>query len=189
MAQQDVTSAQVAGRRQGRRQEAAARFAPLEAKLVAPRPRPGLIKRCALVEALRASSAVPVVYVTAPAGYCKTTLMGHWAEADELAFAWVSLDDGDNDPLALLTYIALALNHVEPLGGPVFSALSEPEPLVDSHVTVPSAAICRIAVPAVHSPVTRVCTCCGSYPARMAYGTDVTRWRGESAMPPTCSSR
>jgi len=134
MAQQDVTSAQVAGRRQGRRQEAAARFAPLEAKLVAPRPRPGLIKRCALVEALRASSAVPVVYVTAPAGYGKTTLMGHWAEADERAFAWVSLDDGDNDPLALLTYIALALNHVEPLGGPVFSALSEPEPLVDSVV-------------------------------------------------------
>ena len=60
--------------------------------------------------------------------------MAHWADADERPFAWVSLDDGDNDPVALLTYVALALNRVEPLGGPVFSALSAQSPTVEGVV-------------------------------------------------------
>ena len=115
-------------------QTPAARFAPLEAKLEPPRRRPGLVARYSLVDRLRASAADPIVYVSAPAGYGKTTLMAHWADADSRPFAWVSLDDGDNDPVALLTYVALALNRVEPLGGPVFSALSAPQPAVDGVV-------------------------------------------------------
>ena len=119
----------------GKRETAAkgapgARFAPLEAKLEPPRRRPGLVARYALVDRLRASADDPIVYVAAPAGYGKTTLMAHWADADERPFAWVSLDAGDNDPLALLTYVALALNRIEPLGGPVFSALSAQQPVV-----------------------------------------------------------
>jgi LuxR family maltose regulon positive regulatory protein len=112
----------------------AARFAPLEAKLEPPRRRPGLVARYSLVDRLRDSVADPIVYVSAPAGYGKTTLMAHWADADRRPFAWVSLDEGDNDPAALLTYVALALNRVEPLGGPVFSALSAPKPVVDGVV-------------------------------------------------------
>jgi LuxR family transcriptional regulator, maltose regulon positive regulatory protein len=110
------------------------RFAPLEAKLEPPRRRPGLVARYSLVDRLRESAADPIVYVSAPAGYGKTTLMAHWADADRRPFAWVSLDEGDNDPAALLTYVALALNRVEPLGGPVFSALSAPKPVVDGVV-------------------------------------------------------
>jgi LuxR family maltose regulon positive regulatory protein len=72
--------------------------------------------------------------VTAPAGYGKTTLLAQWGEADGRPFAWVSLDAGDNDPLTLLTYVALALNRVEPLGAPVFSALSKRAPDVDGTV-------------------------------------------------------
>ena len=83
-----------------------ARFAPLEAKLQAPRRRPGLVARYSLVDRLRSSTEDPIVYVSAPAGYGKTTLMAHWADADSRPFAWVSLDDGDNDPVALLTYVA-----------------------------------------------------------------------------------
>ncbi len=112
----------------------AARFAPLEAKLEPPRRRPGLVARYSLVDRLRASAADPIVYVAAPAGYGKTTLMAHWADADVRPFAWVSLDAGDNDPVALLTYVALALNRVEPLGGPVFSALSAQSPVVEGVV-------------------------------------------------------
>ena len=117
-----------------RRKAPASRFAPLEAKLEPPRRRPGLVARYSLVDRLRASAANPIVYVAAPAGYGKTTLMGHWADADERPFAWVSLDAGDNDPVALLTYVALALNRVEPLGGPVFSALSAQSPVVEGVV-------------------------------------------------------
>jgi LuxR family transcriptional regulator, maltose regulon positive regulatory protein len=112
----------------------AARFAPLEAKLEPPRRRPGLVARYSLVDRLRDSAADPIIYVAAPAGYGKTTLMAHWADADERPFAWVSLDVRDNDPVALLTYVALALNRVEPLGGPVFSALSAQKPVVDGVV-------------------------------------------------------
>jgi len=55
--------------------------------------------------------------VVAPAGYGKTTLLAQWAERNGQAFAWVSVDEADNDPKVLLTYVAEALNAVEPVGG------------------------------------------------------------------------
>jgi hypothetical protein len=57
--------------------------------------------------------------VVAPAGYGKTTLLAQWAERNGLAFAWVSVDEADNDPKVLLTYVAEALDAVEPVGGGV----------------------------------------------------------------------
>ena len=62
----------------------------------------------------------------APAGYGKTTLLAQWAERNAQAFAWVSLDEGDNDPKVLLTYVAEALNAVEPIGQRVFDQLASP---------------------------------------------------------------
>src|SRR6185312_12321421 len=68
----------------------------------------------------------PVVSVVAPPGYGKTTLLSQWAERDGHAFAWVSVDDADNDPKVLLRYVAEALDAVEPIGGRVFDALASP---------------------------------------------------------------
>ena len=59
-------------------------------------------------------------------GYGKTTLMSRWAERNGLAFAWVSFDEADNDPKVLLSYVAAALNEVEPIGERVFDALASP---------------------------------------------------------------
>src|SRR5262249_3676702 len=42
------------------------------------------------------------------------------------AFAWVSVDEKDNDPKVLLTYVAEALNAVQPVGQRVFDALASP---------------------------------------------------------------
>jgi LuxR family transcriptional regulator, maltose regulon positive regulatory protein len=64
--------------------------------------------------------------VVAPAGYGKTTLLSQWAERNGQAFAWVSLDERDNDPKVLLTYIAEALDAVEPIDERVFDALASP---------------------------------------------------------------
>src|SRR5262245_27581117 len=86
--------------------------------------RPGVVPRPRLTTRLRASSSYPVVAVTAPAGYGKTTLLAQWSESARRPFAWVSLDEGDDDTLTLLTYVALALNRLEPLGAAVFDALS-----------------------------------------------------------------
>jgi LuxR family transcriptional regulator, maltose regulon positive regulatory protein len=64
--------------------------------------------------------------VVAPAGYGKTTLLSQWAERNGQAFAWVSVDEADNDPKVLLTYVAEALNAIEPIGRRVFDALASP---------------------------------------------------------------
>ena len=96
------------------------------AKLLRPLVRPGSIRRSSLIERLVRGDSGPVVSVVAPAGYGKTTLLSQWAEANGQAFAWVSVDERDNDPKVLLTYVAEALDAVEPVGGRVFDALASP---------------------------------------------------------------
>ncbi|HXZ76545.1 MAG TPA: LuxR C-terminal-related transcriptional regulator, partial [Streptosporangiaceae bacterium] len=68
----------------------------------------------------------PVVSVVAPAGYGKTTLLAQWAADNGQAFAWVSVDELDNDPKSLLAYVAEALDEVEPIDDRVFDALASP---------------------------------------------------------------
>ena len=64
--------------------------------------------------------------MVAPAGYGKTTLLSQWAERNGQAFAWVSVDEADNDPKVLLSYVAEALDAVEPIDERVFDALASP---------------------------------------------------------------
>ena len=101
-------------------------FELVEAKLHPPSGRPGIVPRTTLVEQLLASQATPFVCVVAPAGYGKTTLLAQWAERTGRRVAWVSVDRRDNDPVVLLTYIAVALDRVEPIDPEVFQALASP---------------------------------------------------------------
>ena len=55
-----------------------------------------------LLDGLMSIAHAPVVLVSAPAGYGKSTLLALWREHDERPFAWVSLDATDNDPAALV---------------------------------------------------------------------------------------
>ena len=64
--------------------------------------------------------------VVAPPGYGKTTDLAQWAERNGQSFAWVSVDERDHDPKVLLTYVAEALNRVEPIDERVFDALASP---------------------------------------------------------------
>lgn len=58
----------------------------------------------------------PVVVVSAPAGYGKTTLVVHWvrqvllAEAPPYPVVWLSLDADDNDPVRFTGYLAVGLS-------------------------------------------------------------------------------
>jgi len=72
--------------------------------------------------------------VVAPPGYGKTTLLSQWAEANGQAFAWVSVDEADNDPKVLLSYVAEALDAVEPIDERVFDALASPSSSVPGSV-------------------------------------------------------
>lgn len=83
---------------------------PLAGRLAAPRhgrdpvPRPRLLQRLATSAA---DAAVCVIH--APAGYGKSTLLGQLAAAETRTVAWLSLEERDDDPVALLFDLAYAL--------------------------------------------------------------------------------
>ena len=113
--------------RDGRAQRAGrSAFDLVASKLHRPLIRPGTVRRSSLVERLARCGPCPVVSVVAPAGYGKTTLLSQWAECNGQAFAWVSVDEGDNDPKVLLSYVTEALDAVEPIDERVFDALASP---------------------------------------------------------------
>ena len=95
-------------------------------KLHRPSGRPGTVRRSLLIERLARGDPRPVVRVVAPAGYGKTTLPAQWAERNGQAFAWVSLDERDNDPRVLLTYLARSAERGRADPGRVIDALASP---------------------------------------------------------------
>jgi len=94
-----------------------------ESKFHPPAARTGIATRTALLERLAATRA-PVITVTAPPGYGKTTLLAQWAERIGSRAAWLSCDDGDNDPVVLLTAIAVALDRIGPVDPAIFPVLA-----------------------------------------------------------------
>jgi LuxR family transcriptional regulator, maltose regulon positive regulatory protein len=98
----------------------------MASKLRRPVARPGTVCRSSLVDRLAGEDSCPIVSVVAPSGYGKTTLLAQWAERGGQSFAWVSLDERDNDPKVLLSYVAAALDRVQPVGERVFEALASP---------------------------------------------------------------
>lgn len=117
----------------------------LEAKLGPPRARPGTIPRPRLIEALRSSATGPLVVISAPAGFGKTTVLADWAAQDDRTFVWVSLERGDGEPVALLTLLANAVakvRRVDPrlvhhLGAPGISVLGRIVPRLVAALRAP----------------------------------------------------
>jgi LuxR family maltose regulon positive regulatory protein len=131
----------------------AADFELMESKLSPPPPGRAMVARSALVGRLLAT-AEPVVCVIAPTGYGKTTLLSQWAEREGERVGWVSVDQGDNDPAVLLTYIAAALDRIEPIDPGIFRTLADPADALPG----PAAAGARLAaaVAAMSRPVALV---------------------------------
>jgi LuxR family transcriptional regulator, maltose regulon positive regulatory protein len=94
-------------------------------KLSLPAPRAGLIPRASLVSLLEAGLEAKLCLVDAPAGFGKTTLVTQWyAGGGGGRVAWVSLDEGDNDPTRFWEYVVEALRTVEPgVGATALTAL------------------------------------------------------------------
>ncbi len=61
--------------------------------------------------------------ISAAAGFGKTTLISEWLNnlctEDDYKIAWLSLDEGDNDPARFLAYFIAALNRVDGIDGTV----------------------------------------------------------------------
>ncbi|MBN1666824.1 MAG: hypothetical protein JW862_07035 [Anaerolineales bacterium] len=87
----------------------------LKTKLFSPPPRSNQVKRQALLSkfALARQRGITCTLISAPAGFGKTTLAVDCARASDLPFAWLSLDEGDNDLLRFWRYIDVALASID----------------------------------------------------------------------------
>src|SRR6478735_3723734 len=97
-------------------------------KLHPPAHRRGIVNRPGLVDWLLASADTSLIAVVAPAGYGKTTLLAQWADRQQPRVAWLSADARDNDPAVLLTYLACALDRIEPLDPDFLGSTTWPRP-------------------------------------------------------------
>ncbi len=129
----------------------------LSTKLFIPPPRANAIARPRLTERLNEglSAGCMLILISAPAGFGKTTLVSEWITAltpdpspsgrgEGVRAAWVSLDEGDNDPVRFWSYLIAACQTVQAgLGTSAQAVLQSPQQLpVD---TVPTILINDIA--------------------------------------------
>ncbi len=107
----------------------------LATKLYIPPARPELVARPRLIERLNAGLHRKLTLISAPAGFGKTTLVSEWVAGCERPAAWLSLDEGDNDPIRFLTYLVTALETIAArqspagnFGAGVMRVLQAPQP-------------------------------------------------------------
>ncbi len=85
----------------------------LTTKLYIPPPRPKIVLRPRLIERLNEGMHRKLTLISAPVGYGKTTVLSEWISQSERCVTWVSLDEGDNDPVRFLTYLIAALQKLD----------------------------------------------------------------------------
>ena len=103
----------------------------LTTKLYVPPPQPELVSRPHLIKKLNEGLHRKLTFISAPAGFGKTTLVSDWIANSQLdgekgsqsgnrtsgnqnRVAWLSLDEGDNDLGSFLIYFIAAMQTVEP---------------------------------------------------------------------------
>ena len=114
-------------------------------KLYAPPPRPNLVLRPRLVQRLNEglSGGRKLTLISAPAGFGKTTLVSEWLADNESPVAWLSLDEGDNDPTRFLTYLVAALQTISAnIGAGALAVLQSSQP--PSSESIPTALLNEI---------------------------------------------
>jgi LuxR family maltose regulon positive regulatory protein len=102
----------------------------LTTKLYIPPPCPNLVPRPRLLQQLDNGlrQARALTLVSAPAGFGKTTLVSEWVCSSAREVAWLSLDEGDNDPVRFLLYLIAALQQVDDaIGREVRQVLRSPQ--------------------------------------------------------------
>src|SRR5450631_2857259 len=89
----------------------------LATKLYIPPLRPNVVLRSRLIERLNEGLHRNLTLIAAPAGFGKTTLVSEWVAFIERPTAWLSLDEGENDPTRFLTYLVAAVQTIVPTVG------------------------------------------------------------------------
>jgi LuxR family transcriptional regulator, maltose regulon positive regulatory protein len=128
----------------------------LSTKLYRPQVRPGIVTRPRLITQLNTGLARKLTLLSAPAGFGKTTLLAEWIHSKEessgqqeetsafyllpSAFAWLSLDEQDNDLTRFLLYLTAALQNADPAIGQAVL------PRLQSSQTVPAETILTLLI-------------------------------------------
>jgi LuxR family maltose regulon positive regulatory protein len=104
----------------------------LVTKFTIPPLRAQLLPREQLIAILNQSRLVPLILLSASAGFGKTTLLSAWASQSSSQIAWLSLDDQDNDPTRFWVYVIAALRHsgsrLSAVGEAALAMLQSPQP-------------------------------------------------------------
>ena len=108
----------------------------LKTKLYIPPTKSDLLERPRLVNRLLEGLDGKLTLISAPAGFGKTTLLTSWIHSKEEKIrsssslppsAWISLDEGDNDPVRFVSYLITALRKIQPeVGGSTFDIMQTP---------------------------------------------------------------
>ncbi|MFC1923452.1 LuxR C-terminal-related transcriptional regulator [Chloroflexota bacterium] len=109
----------------------------LTTKLYIPPTRPVLVPRPRLIKQINEGLDRKLTLISAPAGFGKTTLVTEWLDVKnesqvENKIAWLSLDEGDNDPARFLSYFITSLIRIEAIesaqGKGLLGLLQSPQP-------------------------------------------------------------
>ena len=67
--------------------------------------------------------------LSAPAGFGKTTLVSEWISRCGNPVGWLSLDEGDSDPVRFISYLVAALQTIKAgIGEGLLTAIQSPQP-------------------------------------------------------------
>src|SRR6266487_4008198 len=89
----------------------------LTTKFFVPESSQAVIPRARLFALLDEGLSRPLTLVSAPAGFGKSTLVSTWVQSkptESSLVAWVTLDEGDNDPLRFWSYVLAACERCRP---------------------------------------------------------------------------
>jgi LuxR family maltose regulon positive regulatory protein len=132
---------QIRGREESNRAVAPERlksFPLLKTKLYIPSAPASRVVRSHLITRLADVKNKALTIISAPAGFGKTTLLAEWIAQTSLSVAWLSLDNGDNDPHRFLSYLLEALDSIyENVGLEARQIMQSPQ-LVPPHIILAS---------------------------------------------------
>ncbi|UKS31203.1 LuxR C-terminal-related transcriptional regulator [Paenibacillus sp. HWE-109] len=100
----------------------------ISTKLYIPPSRPNVVVRPRLIERMNEGLHRKLTVISASAGSGKTTLLSEWLACCDRPVAWLSMDEGENDPTCFLTYLFASLQSIATsMGDGVFGFLQSPQ--------------------------------------------------------------
>ena len=110
----------------------------LTTKLFIPPALPAVLLRPDLLERLDRGRKAPLTLLSAPPGYGKTTLLSLWAANHPGSVAWLTLDDGDNDPARFFQHLLASIQTVEPqIGSGITLRIERGKPIPAESILAP----------------------------------------------------